>query len=439
MPDVVVIGAGAAGLAAADVVLRAAKSVTVLEAGPAVGGLARTITVQGEPIEAYYHHVFPQDRETREVATDLGRERDLEWFKAPMAILDSERVHPFNGPLDVLRFPPLNLYERLRLALGSAAQIPRLGHSAVHRQSVSAAGPRWFGQRGYDVLWRPLLEAKFGPFAPEVAMGWLAARIVQRSAARRVGGDELGYVRGGVGSLLAAYGDHLANRGIDLRCSTPVRRLMRDGDGWRIAIGTAEGGGEIRAGAVVAAMSGGILGRLVDLPSDYKARMEAIPHRGVVCVLLELKRSVSPYYWISVTDRLGLGCVAIIEHTRFVPPDRYGGKTVMYLAHYVEFDSATWNASPDDLIAAVEPAFRILNPAFDRSWIDNVHVTRDRYAQPVPLVGGPMRDLPTATGLAGLSHVSLAHVYPADRGVSEAMRVGRGAGRQALEDLQVSW
>lgn len=58
--DCIVIGAGMSGLAAADMLQRAGKKVVVLEAGPAAGGLARSILVAGEPIEPYYHHVFPR-------------------------------------------------------------------------------------------------------------------------------------------------------------------------------------------------------------------------------------------------------------------------------------------------------------------------------------------------------------------------------------------
>jgi protoporphyrinogen oxidase len=42
----------------------------LIEAAPAVGGLARSINVAGEEIEAYYHHVFPDDRELRDSAAD---------------------------------------------------------------------------------------------------------------------------------------------------------------------------------------------------------------------------------------------------------------------------------------------------------------------------------------------------------------------------------
>ena len=94
-----------------------------------------------------------------------------------------------------------------------------------------------------------------------------------------------------------------------------------------------------------------------------------------------------------------------------------------------------WTASGDELLTAVEPSLRVLNPDYDRRWVRNIHVSRDRFAQPVPVAGGPMASLPLRTGLPGLFHASLAHVYPDDRGVSQAIRVGKQAGRLAHDEL----
>ncbi len=103
----------------------------------------------------------------------------------------------------------------------------------------------------------------------------------------------------------------------------------------------------------------------------------------------------SPSDRVNVADRLGLGCLGTIEHTNFIPAERYGGRTLVYLAHYVECDG-----------------------------IRDVHVNRDPFAQPVPNVGGPIPGLPMETGLPGLFHASLAHVDPDDRGVSKALGLG---------------
>ncbi len=99
-PDCIVIGAGMSGLAAADALQREGRKVTIVEAGDTVGGLARSVIVAGEPIEPYYHHVFPQDAETREALRTLGLEASLEWRHASMAILHRGKVHPFDGPAD---------------------------------------------------------------------------------------------------------------------------------------------------------------------------------------------------------------------------------------------------------------------------------------------------------------------------------------------------
>jgi protoporphyrinogen oxidase len=423
--DAVVIGAGMAGLAAADRLSSGGYSVRICDALPEPGGLARSIVIGGGEIEAYYHHVFPQDRELRELIERLGRGSDLEWLPASTAILDGGRLYPFNSPLDLLRFSPLPLRGRIRLGLGSAVAIVRGRGSRLDRTSVGEAGPAWFGGRGYSVLWRPLLEAKFGPYADDVALAWLAGRMRQRASARRCGtGDRLGYFRGGMGRLARSYAQALGTRGVSLSLGSGVESIRRDADLWRVATAT----GEILARVVVACTGGPRLADLVRLPDRYRASIEAIPYRGVVCALLELDRPLSTHYWINLTQRTELACLAVIEHTNFVPPSRYGGRHLVYLAHYVETDGRAWSAGIDKILSSAEPVLAAINPRFDRSWIVASHLARDRWAQPVPLAGGPMPDLPLDTGLPGLFHASLAHIYPDDRGVSLALRLGARAG-----------
>jgi protoporphyrinogen oxidase len=429
--DAIVVGAGMAGLGAADELRRGGRSVAVVEAAPGVGGLARSIRVAGEPIEPYYHHIFPQDRETRDLIERLGLGDRLEWRKGPMAVMHEGRAFPFDTPLDLLRFSPLSPLQRIRMAGATAVQLIRPDRRRLDRVSVSAEGPRWFGRRGYDTLWRPLLEAKFGEYADSIAMAWLVARIRQRGGSRGPTGDRLGYLRGGLGTLAEAYGARLVADGIDLRTSTWVSGIRRTADGWEVEVEGPAGRARLTAPTVIACVSGLVLDRIVELPDPYASATRAIPYRGIVCVLLELSRPLSHYYWVNVTDRLGLGCVGIIEHTNFIPPERYGGRTIVYLAHYVERDGPGWSATPEDLVDAAIPAMRALNPDFARSWIVGVHVNRDPFAQPVPKPGGPMPGLPVDTGLPGLFHASLAHIYPDDRGVSKALGLGARAGHAA--------
>ena len=436
--DCAVVGGGMSGLGAAADLRARARSVIVIEAGPGVGGLARALRIGGEPIEAYYHHIFPQDRETRDLISLLRLDEHLEWRSASMGMLHHGHAYPFNGPLDVLRFSPLSPWQRLRLGGGTAAQLVRRDHRRLDRRSVDQDGPLMFGRRAYEMIWRPLLDAKFGEAAGRLPMAWLVARLRQRAGARSVNGDRLGYLRGSLGTLVEAYAAHVAVIGVEIRVATRVTSLRHDGEVWLVETERDGVLSVIRARSVVACLSGQILGRLVALPPPYGPAIASIGYRGIVCSLVELSRPLSRYYWVNVTDRLGLGCVAIIEHTNFIPAERYGGSHLVYLAHYVDRGSPAWTATADDLLAAVEPAMRHLNPEYDRSWVKAMHVSRDPFAQPIPQISGPMPGLPVETGLPGLVHASLAHIYPDDRGVSLAVRLGRRAALAAETYLRAA-
>lgn len=420
------------GLAAADSLRQAGRNVCVVEAAAEAGGLTRSIELGGETIEAYYHHAFPQDRELHDLVRRIGLADRFEWWAASTAVLHDGRLYPFDSLIDLLHFGALPRFARVRLGMGGLVALVAGRRAGVARSAVSRSGPRWFGRRGYELLWRPLLEGKFGPMADDVSMAWLAARMRQRANARKSGrGDELGYLRGGFGVVATELARDLRARQVDIRFGTQVRSIERTEGGWLVRAGDET----LVAPAVVAAVSSAALGSLVELPADYARKVEAIPYRGVVCVLLELDRSLSSFYWTNLAQPSPFSTLAVIEHTNMVPPDRYGGRHLVYLTHYVDPAAPVWSASADDIVEALEPTLRAINPAFDKRWIRQAHVSRDRWAQPVPLVDGGMGSLPLETGLPGLFNASIAHIYPDDRGLALAIRLGRKVGELANDWL----
>jgi protoporphyrinogen oxidase len=59
----VVIGGGISGCVAALRLARAGREVVLLERGPNLGGLVVSFEIGGTPLECFYHHVFPNERE----------------------------------------------------------------------------------------------------------------------------------------------------------------------------------------------------------------------------------------------------------------------------------------------------------------------------------------------------------------------------------------
>ena len=73
-------------------------------------------------------------------------------------------------------------------------------------------------------------------------------------------------------------------------------------------------------------------GNLID--DRYRERCEAIEYHTALCLLLEIDRQFTPYYWTNIADP-ELPFVGLIEHTNLIEPERYDGRRFLYVANYL--------------------------------------------------------------------------------------------------------
>ncbi|GGJ80613.1 NAD(P)/FAD-dependent oxidoreductase [Deinococcus aquiradiocola] len=121
MVDIIVVGAGLAGLTAARTLVRAGRRVRVLEAGPQVGGRVRTFTRQGFTLDEGYQVLFTAYPAVRR-HLDLAA-LDLVTLPPAAAVRRGGDVQvlgdPFRDPgslLSTLRSDVLPLADKLRVA-----------------------------------------------------------------------------------------------------------------------------------------------------------------------------------------------------------------------------------------------------------------------------------------------------------------------------------
>ena len=244
------------GLSAADR-LRQLADVVILEAGPSAGGLARAVKVGGEPIEAYYHHIFPQDLETRALLDRLDLADRLDWHLGRMGILAKGGLYRFDTPLDLLRFPLLPVPSRFGLGAATAAQLVRRDQAALDRRPVGSRSSALVRPRG---IRRPVAS---------VARSKVRSRAPRRCPNGLAGGSDPTTRRCSPGRRRQAWllAGESGNPGRRLR---PVARRSRHPDRYigpcpatltrRCGMGsTFEFDGtekSIRVGAVVAALAG---------------------------------------------------------------------------------------------------------------------------------------------------------------------------------------
>jgi protoporphyrinogen oxidase len=163
---------------------------------------------------------------------------------------------------------------------------------------------------------------------------------------------------------------------------------------------------------------------LVD--DGYLALLDGIEYHTALCLLLELDRSFTPYYWTNIADP-ELPFVGVIEHTNLIEPARYDGRRFLYVANYLAPGDELLGLDADALLERYTPGLRRINPGFDGSWIRARWLHREPAAQPIVTVGYGSRIPPLQTGVDGLVLANTTQIYPEDRGTNYAVRLGADA------------
>lgn len=415
---VAVIGGGIAGCATALRLADYGYSVSLLERSSQLGGLVVSFSVAGTPLECFYHHIFPHEQDIIDLITSLGLGGYLEWRDSSTGVLTDGRIWPFTSPADLLGFSPLPLQDRLRAGIG-ALQMRRVREWRSLDQVPAAEWLRSYcGDQAAKVLWDPLLAAKFGPSWETVPAAWMWGRVHQRNSARQGMGEKLGYLRGGFKRLFDGLDTELRRLGVEVITDAQVDHILVE-DGRVRGLETSRGA--IPADAVVYAGSLNGLPRLLPA-ADCDPGWGQIGWLGVLCVVLELRRSVSDIYWTNVCDP-DLPFGGLIEHTNLMPASEYGDRHVVYLSRYF---------TPEEEIAKADPAVeaerwvKLLSQKLHLSSDDvlAVHPFRSPYAAPLVTLGY-LDLLPSIRGpVEGLYLTTTAQIYPQDRGMDEGIKAG---------------
>ncbi len=428
---VVIVGAGFSGLSAALELAEAGAEVVVLETDSSVGGLAGSFDVGGFQLEKFYHHWFTNDQHVMDLITHLGLEDNVHLRDSSTGIYYANRTFRLSRPLDLLKFTPLGIVDRIRLGLlmlqaKRVKDWKRLEGLTAEEWLKATCGPSV-----YKVVWEPLLKGKFGAFAGEISAVWFWKKLVLRGGSRsKSGNEQLAYYRGGFVALAQAMQRHIESLGGRVLTGTRAEALTITG-GACTAVKTADGA--ISADAVLLTPPLPEIANLLrpHISAEAVSRLNSIRYLANICLVLDLKRSLSDTYWLNVNDA-SFPFVGLIEHTNFEPAASYGGRHIVYLSKYLPESDALYQMNDADLLDYALPFIKRIIPAFDRDWINRFYVWRAPCAQ--PLVVRHYSDLIPAfeTPLKNVFVCTMAQIYPEDRGTNYAIREGRAAGRRIL-------
>ena len=428
--DVVIVGAGFTGLAAAYEFCRQGLRPLVLEAADSPGGLAGTFTfADGVEIEKFYHHWFASDIHIQELIRELGLQSSVLTLPSRTGLYLNRRHWKFASPADLLAMTAIPLWDRLRLGFSVLEARRQKDWRRLEELNVREWLEPRCGTKAYRTIWEPLLRAKFGSLAEEVNAAWMWKKLALRGGTRDgQGHEQMLYFSGGFGELSRKLAKQIETMGGRILYQTPVLGAEWDGKG--LACLTTRHGA-VRGKHYLFTPAFPVVAEILEGTADnaYLQALRRVRYLGNICLVLRLKRSLSETYWLNVNDP-GFPFVGVIEHTNLHGPASYGGSHIVYLSRYVPPDDPAWGLSDEERLAEALPHLCRMFPEFQPDWILDHCTWSTPHAQPVT-ERGYSRYLPgSQMPFRNASLCTMAQVYPEDRGTNYAVREGRKVARQ---------
>ncbi|KTG09335.1 protoporphyrinogen oxidase [Haloprofundus marisrubri] len=403
-----VVGGGIAGLACAYRLQQHGHDVRVFEATGDVGGLAAVYETKGDPIEKFYHHLSKSEETIVELAEELGVGDELEWLIGKNGYYFNGAVYPMDTPWEILAFPHLSVYDKFRLTMLTQEIDVRDGRPKFdtyeNLEDFEHVPLKEFivdhtTQGVYDNFFEPLLDAKFGSRKDDVSAAWLLGRVKFRGERDLLRGEILGYFQGGFAPFIDALVDAVGRENIVTNAR--VTELAMGDDGVEsITVETdeaaADGGvagtvaqstdtdtdAETTATATTYETDAVVCATMPNVLEDLTGYRCDIDFQGAVCAVVTMEEQLTDTYWLNVAHDAPFG--ALIEHTNFVPPERYGGDHLLYIASYIQdYEEDLWQMSDAEVEETWLSELETMFPNFHRRLVSEFRLARNPRAAPV--------------------------------------------------------
>jgi protoporphyrinogen oxidase len=421
-----ILGGGITGLTAAFYFLRAGHRVTLIEAQPQLGGLATYFDFGPFCWDKFYHCILTSDRPLLQLIQDLGLSSELRWTETKVGFFTNRGLHSMTTSMDFLRFPAISLWEKFRLGLGLLA-VNRIDDGlALEQEPIGPWLIEQFGKGNYEKLWEPLLKCKLGSARNQASASFIWATIKRLYSTREKDAskkEKLGYVRGGYHTVFTRLAERIHDLGGEIVTGERVRRIQGLDSG-RVRVTTASG--ELDFDSVVATMPSSVFSKLVpDLGTDYRSKLDKMQYMGMVCVVLLLKRKLTPYYCTNITEDLPF--TGMIEMTNLISLEETQGRHLVYLPKYTSPSDALFEASEDEVWELFYPSLGRVIPDLQDCEIERHLIFRERLVQPLPVLNYSALVPPMLTGIPNLLLANTTQIVNSTLNNNEMVRIAKTA------------
>jgi len=425
--QIIIIGGGVAGLTAAYDLGRKGFSIILFERNSYLGGLASTINFDGQDIERYYHFICSSDFDYFEMAEELGISEKLTWENGITKFFYEGKMYQFSTPFDLVKFRAVPFCGRIRFGLNI---IRDRFHKKWEPLDVITA-QEWLvkqiGAAAYNVIWDPLLRIKFGKYHDQISAAWVWHRIwrVAKSRKRLWEPENFGYLSGGTKTLIDAFQANLEQmQNVTIRTQVRVEKIeLENGEVSSLQL---QNGERFNVSNVISTISLDQLKTIIQ-DKDFTKGLDKIKYIGVVCGLVKLKQPLTDGFWVNINDHR-IPFNGIIEYTNLNRKLlKQSGSSFVYIPYYLPISHPRYNFTDEKLIQEFIHGMKIINPAFEETWVQAIHIARSPVAQAICFAGFNEIKPSIQTQIPGLFITDSTVFYPEDRNISASIRGGRNA------------
>jgi protoporphyrinogen oxidase len=364
---------------------------------------------------------------------ELDLESEMDWVETKTGFYTDGQLYSMSNSLEFLKFPPLGLIDKFRLAL-TILRASRIKDSTkLESILVEDWLRKWSGRRTFEKIWLPLLRAKLGENYRIASAAFIWAIIARMYAARRSGlkREMFGYVRGGYARILDRFSEKLVADDVSIQLNQRVTRIESVGDGVRV-----ERADDVPAyfDRVIVTTASPLASQLCpELAEEEHRLLRGVTYQGIVCASLLLKQPLASYYVTNITDDW-VPFTAVIEMSALVDRKQVGGNSLVYLPKYVAPDDPMFRESDEQIQERFLSALERMYPHFSRDQVLAFQVSRVKQVFAVTTRNYSQQVPPMVTSQPGIYLVNSAHIINGTLNVNETLHLAEQAVPQLLAD-----
>ncbi|UJP06419.1 MAG: NAD(P)/FAD-dependent oxidoreductase [Nitrosomonas sp.] len=407
--DIAVVGGGISGLVSAYLLAKAGARVTVYEASDQLGGLGTFFQYRNVHLERFYHCMLPSDRHLLGILRELGLEDQIYWKETSFGFMQNGQLYGLNTPLELLRFSPLSLIDRIRIGLTGV-----WGSICSSNGLDNVTCVRWLsrlsGRRAFEIFWKPMLQAKFGDRYQNVPALWFWKRFN-----REKGGGKKeckGYIHGGYRRIINTLSESIKAHGGIIKLQAPVEKLDLTEDE-RLIVHTTPDKAQVFDRVIVTAPILSLRAAMADgrLASVAERIDAGIDMQGVVNAVLMLRRGLTQHYWVAAIDE-EIPFQGVVESTTLLEKTDTAGVHLVYLMNYVHRTDPLFSQSDTEILQAYMAGLKRLFPDLQEDDVIDRFVFRSPFVEPLYTTGYQQRKPPAVLIPGKLYLATTTQVYP---------------------------